>query len=49
VGRLVVGAVQARDYPVVQGALLFLVVGFILVNLVADLFYGVLDPRIRAN
>lgn len=49
VGRLVVGAVQARDYPVVQGALLFLVVGFICVNLVADLMYGVLDPRIRVH
>jgi peptide/nickel transport system permease protein len=49
VGRLVVGAVQARDYPVVQGSLLFLVVGFILVNLTADLLYGFLDPRIRVN
>jgi peptide/nickel transport system permease protein len=49
VGRLVVSAVQARDYPVVQGSLLFLVVGFILVNLAADLMYGVLDPRIRVN
>jgi peptide/nickel transport system permease protein len=47
VGRLVVGAIQARDYPVVQGALLFLVFGFIAINLVADIMYGVLDPRIR--
>lgn len=49
VGRLVVGAIQARDYPVVQGVLLFLVLGFILVNLAADLLYGVLDPRIRVH
>ncbi|MGE5596045.1 MAG: ABC transporter permease [Hyphomicrobiales bacterium] len=49
VGRLVVGAIQARDYPVVQGILLFLVLGFILVNLAADLLYGVLDPRIRVH
>ena len=49
VGRLVVGAVQARDYPVVQGSLLLLVFGFIFVNLVADLMYGVLDPRIRVS
>lgn len=49
IGRLVIGAVQARDYPVVQGALLFLVMGFILVNLAADLMYGVLDPRIRVS
>jgi peptide/nickel transport system permease protein len=49
IGRLVVNAIQARDYPVVQGTLLLLVVVFILVNLVADLLYGVLDPRIRAR
>lgn len=49
VGRLVVGAIQARDYPVVQGALLFLVFGFILINLMADIMYGVLDPRIRVH
>lgn len=47
VGRLVVSAIQARDYPVVQGALLFLVFGFIMINLLADIMYGVLDPRIR--
>lgn len=49
VGRLVVGAIQARDYPVVQGVLLFLVFGFIVINLAADIMYGVLDPRIRAH
>ncbi len=49
VGRLVVGAIQARDYPVVQGALLFLVFGFIVINLLADIMYGVLDPRIRVR
>ncbi|MFN8615849.1 MAG: ABC transporter permease [Dehalococcoidia bacterium] len=47
IGRLVVGAIQARDYPVVQGALLLLVVVFITINLLADLMYGLLDPRIR--
>jgi len=47
VGRLVVSAIQARDYPVVQGALLFLVFGFIMINLLADIMYGILDPRIR--
>ncbi len=49
VGRLVVGAIQARDYPVVQGVLLFLVFGFIVINLAADIMYGVLDPRIRVH
>mgnify|MGYP001160172014 CR=1 FL=1 len=47
VGRLVVSSIQARDYPVVQGALLFLVFGFIVINLAADIMYGILDPRIR--
>ena len=49
IGRLVVGAIQARDYPVVQGALLLLVAVFITINLVADLMYGLLDPRIRVT
>jgi peptide/nickel transport system permease protein len=49
IGRLVVNAIQARDYPVVQGTLLVLVAIFVFVNLVADLLYGVLDPRIRVN
>ncbi len=47
IGRLVVGAIQARDFPVVQGTLLFLVGVFILINLTADVLYGVVDPRIR--
>jgi ABC-type dipeptide/oligopeptide/nickel transport system permease component len=49
IGRLVVGAIQARDYPVVQGTLLLLVVVFITINLLADLMYGLLDPRIRVT
>jgi len=48
VGRMVVGAIQSRDYPVVQGTLLALVATFIFLNLLADLLYGVLDPRIRS-
>jgi peptide/nickel transport system permease protein len=47
VGRLVVDAVFARDYPLVQGVVLLIAVGFILSNLVVDLVYGYLDPRIR--
>lgn len=49
IGRLVVGAIQARDYPVVQGTLLLLVAVFITINLLADLTYGILDPRIRVS
>lgn len=47
VGRLVVDAVFARDYPLVQGVVLVITLGFILSNLVVDVVYGWLDPRIR--
>src|SRR6266849_6729161 len=46
VGRLVVDAVFARDYPLVQGVVLLIAVGFILSNLLVDLLYGWIDPRI---
>jgi len=47
VGRLVVDAIFARDYPIVQGAVLVIALVFVLVNLLVDLSYAVLDPRIR--
>jgi peptide/nickel transport system permease protein len=47
VGRLVVDAVFARDYPLVQGVVLLIACGFIVSNLVVDIIYGWLDPRIR--
>jgi peptide/nickel transport system permease protein len=47
VGRLVVDAVFARDYPQVQGVVLVITVGFIVCNLLVDVVYGWLDPRIR--
>jgi peptide/nickel transport system permease protein len=47
VGRLVVDAVFARDYPLVQGVVLLIAVGFIVSNLIVDLLYGWIDPRIR--
>jgi ABC-type dipeptide/oligopeptide/nickel transport system permease component len=46
-GRLLVVAVGQRDIPLVQGALLLFGASFVLVNLLVDLLYGVLDPRIR--
>src|SRR5262245_23780647 len=49
VGRLVVDAVFARDYPLVQGAVLLIAVGFIVSNLLVDVLYGLIDPRIRAR
>lgn len=47
VGRLVVGAILARDFPVIQGGLLFLAGVYLLVNLIVDLLYAVIDPRVR--
>jgi ABC-type dipeptide/oligopeptide/nickel transport system permease component len=47
IGRLVVDAVHARDFPVVQAAMLVIVALFVFVNLTVDLLYGLLDPRIR--
>ena len=47
VGRLVVDAIFARDYPVVQGTVLVIAIVFVLVNLLVDLAYAYLDPRIR--
>jgi peptide/nickel transport system permease protein len=49
VGRLVLQAVLNRDYLVVQGTLLLLVMTFIVINLIVDLLYGFLDPRIRLS
>jgi peptide/nickel transport system permease protein len=47
VGRLLVEAIIARDYPVVQGVIFMLATIYVLVNLLVDLSYGFLDPRIR--
>ena len=47
VGRLIVDAVLARDYPVVQGTILFFSFVYVFINLVIDMLYVVLDPRIR--
>jgi peptide/nickel transport system permease protein len=47
VGRLVLNAVYERDYPLVQGTILFIAVLFMLTNLVVDLLYAYLDPRIK--
>lgn len=48
-GRLLVQSILARDFPVVQAAVLVVAVTFILVNIVTDLLYALLDPRISAQ
>jgi peptide/nickel transport system permease protein len=47
IGRLVIGAILSRDFPVIQGGLLFLAVIYLAVNLIVDLLYAVVDPRVR--
>lgn len=47
IGRLLVDAISYRDYPVIQGAVLVITVGFVLVNIIVDMLYAYLDPRIR--
>ncbi|SFF49848.1 peptide/nickel transport system permease protein [Blastococcus tunisiensis] len=46
-GQLALQAVQARDYPVLQGAVLLFALVFLVINLVVDLLYTAIDPRIR--
>jgi peptide/nickel transport system permease protein len=47
IGTLLINAIEARDYPLVQGCILFITLSYVLVNLITDLFYGWADPRIR--
>jgi len=46
-GRLAIGAISARDLPVVQGVVLFVASTIVLINVAVDVLYGFLDPRIR--
>ena len=47
IGRYVFDAISQRDYPIIQGTVLFFTLVFILVNLTVDILYGVIDPRIK--
>ena len=47
VGRLLIQSISFRDYPLVQGCILFISMTYVLMNLLTDLTYGFLDPRIR--
>lgn len=48
VGRLAVGAILSSDFPMAQGTIIVLSLGFIVINLIVDVLYAALDPRIRA-
>jgi ABC-type dipeptide/oligopeptide/nickel transport system permease component len=47
IGRLAVQAISARDYPLLQGCILMIAVSYVLVNLLTDLVYAFVDPRVR--
>ena len=47
IGTLLINAIEARDYPLVQGCVLFISLSYLLVNFLTDLVYGWVDPRIR--
>jgi peptide/nickel transport system permease protein len=49
IGRLTVQAISARDYPLLQGCILVIAVSYVLVNLLTDLLYTVIDPRVRIS
>ena len=48
-GRLAVGAILSSDFPMAQGTIIVLSLGFIIVNLVVDVLYVALDPRMRGH
>jgi peptide/nickel transport system permease protein len=45
-GRLMLGAIAERNYPLIQAAILLVTAGFVVVNFVTDMLYAALDPRI---
>jgi ABC-type dipeptide/oligopeptide/nickel transport system permease component len=47
IGRLLIQSIGFRDYPLVQGCILLIAVTYVAMNLVTDLLYGLVDPRIR--
>ena len=48
-GKVTVDALEKLDYPVVMGSVLFAATIFVLINIVADILYGIIDPRIKMN
>lgn len=49
IGRLIIDAINQRDYPVIQGGVIFLAVIMVVVNLIVDLSYSLIDPRIKTG
>ncbi|MES9971618.1 MAG: nickel ABC transporter permease [Candidatus Thiodiazotropha sp.] len=49
IGSLMIESIQKRDYPVVQGCVLFISLAYVVVNTLTDILYGLVDPRIRSG
>jgi len=49
IGQLIVNSIERRDFAVIQGTVLMITVTYVLLNLVIDLLYGIVDPRLRVN
>jgi peptide/nickel transport system permease protein len=49
IGLLAIDAIRARDYPIVQGTILFMALAFALVNVLTDILYAAVDPRVRLS
>lgn len=49
IGQLIINSVERRDYSVIQGVVLFVTLSYVLINLVIDLLYGFVDPRVRLD
>lgn len=49
IGRLTVLAISSRDYPLLQGCILVIALSYVLVNLLTDVFYALIDPRVRLS
>lgn len=49
IGQLIINSVERRDYAVIQGTVLIITLSYVLINLLVDLLYGVVDPRVRLN
>jgi len=49
IGQLLVNSIERRDFPVIQGTVLIIAGGYVFMNLIIDLLYGIFDPRVRIN
>jgi ABC-type dipeptide/oligopeptide/nickel transport system permease component len=49
IGRLTVQAISSRDYPLLQGCILVIALSYVVVNLLTDVFYALIDPRVRVS